>query len=197
MESSRRAVQAWIKRVIESRKKVMRVFYFCIAVIVGSGCIVIQAQFSFNEGLGILSDVLNFLDGTFDVLASEGDNLALSADSISVKTNRSVCEYAYEVSDYLVYYSDAVDEYQRYVDPVASPVSDTQEYASEWGEFKTQMIWIVFAYSVLAVPFYVLAVCRRSKVTMNAATFLGELGLFVLLCAGTIWFVVLVSLMYS
>lgn len=70
--SSASTVQAWMKSVIKARRKFIALYYCSILIILLSSCAVVSSYFSFESGLELLFDALDFLQSIFSTLSLEG-----------------------------------------------------------------------------------------------------------------------------
>lgn len=190
---SRSETYAWMKESISSRKKITILFYVSLALVIVSMSTYYSAVIRINDGFSTYYDALNFLDDTFTTLDHEGDNLEQQGVYIGYNLGNSTCPAAPTVADTLDYYYAAIEDYEEYVEPVSSPVSNANDQGHYFSKWKTVVVWSVAGAIYFGIALFFIAHYCHSKVLMHVAIGVTELVLIVVIASNVIWFSLLVS----
>jgi hypothetical protein len=191
--TTRTEVYAWMKEKISSRRRVTVWYYTFMVIIFFSMAAYYSAVISINNGFDTYYDSLNYLDDSFTTLSYEGDVLAQQSVDLSSKLAMSNCSAAPAISDSLQFYDSAIDEYNSYVDPVSSPLSDAIDHGRYFSLWKLLIMWSVAGVIYLSLAAFFFAHYLRSKCMMHFAIGFTELVLILIILSNVVWFMVLVS----
>lgn len=192
--TTRNEVYVWMKKKIESRKRVTLTFYLLIALVVASMSTYYSAVIDVDDGFNTYYDALDYLDNSFSTLSDEGENLQQQGVDVSYNLGNSTCPQASDLSESLYVYQDAVEQYTSYVDPVSGPVSNAHDQGHYFNTWKQVILWSIAGIIYLSVAMFFFAHYCRGKVMMHVAIGVGEVVLIFLILSNMVWFSVLVCM---